>query len=437
MTLTVLTDDEIRSLLENLTLDDLEGFSDALASALYEYSTGASSDGKADGEESDTRQPERISVRRRDTGATTLFMPSSNSAGNAVKVITLSSPSSATAEPKEAAAATSDSTAQPKPAVVRPTGAITLFDRVGTPLGLLHASVLTGFRTALASLALVRRRSAPLRTIVVFGRGGQAYWHARLALLARGRDVRRVVFVCRSRPDATATSSAATTSTASGDVNSEKGRGGSDAARSRSRTVLPAVAEQLAEGVPVEVREREGWTGCEFGVLAADEESYAARLTELLREADAVFCCTPSTEPLFDAAALGGDKTRLVVAIGSYTPQMRELPRELVRQALTPREEKEAGVVIVDTIEGALKEAGELIDVGAKPEQLVEIGELLVPKGLGERARDTRRDRLEQWIQTGNVIYKSVGLGLMDLSIGMHIIEFAKQKGIGTHIPGF
>lgn len=61
----------------------------------------------------------------------------------------------------------------------------------------------------------------------------------------------------------------------------------------------------------------------------------------------------------------------------------------------------------------------------------------MVPKGLGERARDTRRNSLESWLQTGNVIYKSVGLGLMDLSIGMHIIEFAKQKGIGTHIPGF
>ncbi|KAL2171266.1 hypothetical protein VTG60DRAFT_3372 [Thermothelomyces hinnuleus] len=434
MTLTVLTDDEIRSLLENLTLDDLEGFGEALASTLYEYSTGAQGEGEGEGEgeTSDTRQPERISVRRADTGATTLFMPSCNSAGNAVKVITLTSASSsATAKPEEAAATTTG-TAQPKPAVIRPTGAIALFDRAGAPLGLLHASVLTGFRTALASLALVRRRSAPLRTIVVFGRGGQAYWHARLALLARGRDVRRVVFVCRSGPGVTTT----TTTTASGDVNSEEEQKGSDGVRPR-KSALPAVAKQLAEGVPAEVREREGWTGCEFGVLGGDEEGYATRLTELLREADAVFCCTPSTEPLFDAAALGCDKTRLVVAIGSYTPQMRELPRELVRQALTPKGEREAGVVVVDTIEGALKEAGELIDVGVKPEQLVELGELLVPKGLGERARDTKRDSLEQWLQTGNVIYKSVGLGLMDLSIGMHIIELAKQKGIGTHIPGF
>jgi hypothetical protein len=74
MTLTVLTDDQIRSLLENLTADELEGFRKALASALYEYSTGGT-----------VEQPERISVHSKATGATTLFMPSSNSAGNGIK----------------------------------------------------------------------------------------------------------------------------------------------------------------------------------------------------------------------------------------------------------------------------------------------------------------------------------------------------------------
>lgn len=42
-----------------------------------------------------------------------------------------------------------------------------------------------------------------------------------------------------------------------------------------------------------------------------------------------------------------------------------------------------------------------------------------------------------RWLQAGNVVYKSVGLGLMDLTVGMKVIEFAKQKGIGTHVEGF
>jgi hypothetical protein len=46
-------------------------------------------------------------------------------------------------------------------------------------------------------------------------------------------------------------------------------------------------------------------------------------------------------------------------------------------------------------------------------------------------------DHLSRWLQGGNVIYKSVGLGLMDLTVGMHLIGFAKEKGVGTHIEGF
>ena len=46
-------------------------------------------------------------------------------------------------------------------------------------------------------------------------------------------------------------------------------------------------------------------------------------------------------------------------------------------------------------------------------------------------------DHLSRWLQGGNVIYKSVGLGLMDLTVGMHLIEFARERGVGTHIDGF
>jgi ornithine cyclodeaminase/alanine dehydrogenase-like protein (mu-crystallin family) len=74
---------------------------------------------------------------------------------------------------------------------------------------------------------------------------------------------------------------------------------------------------------------------------------------------------------LFDAEVLSGEKGRLVVAIGSYTPEMREVPAGLIKQAVAGGE-REAGVVVVDTIEGALKEAGELIELGVRAEQLVE-----------------------------------------------------------------
>ena len=47
------------------------------------------------------------------------------------------------------------------------------------------------------------------------------------------------------------------------------------------------------------------------------------------------------------------------------------------------------------------------------------------------------RESLALWLETGNVLYKSVGLGLMDLSVGMHLVEFAKEKGVGTFVQGF
>lgn len=56
--------------------------------------------------------------------------------------------------------------------------------------------------------------------------------------------------------------------------------------------------------------------------------------------------------------------------------------------------------------------------------------------GAGKRKKE-REDHMCRWLQGGNVIYKSVGLGLMDLTVGMKVVEFARDKGVGTHVPGF
>lgn len=48
-----------------------------------------------------------------------------------------------------------------------------------------------------------------------------------------------------------------------------------------------------------------------------------------------------------------------------------------------------------------------------------------------------KEDGLARWLRDGTVIYKSVGLGLMDLVVGMHLIEVAKEKRIGTLIESF
>lgn len=53
----------------------------------------------------------------------------------------------------------------------------------------------------------------------------------------------------------------------------------------------------------------------------------------------------------------------------------------------------------------------------------------------GSRKKEKeRQDPMAMWLAKGNVIYKSVGMGTMDLSVGMHLIKFAREKNVGSHI---
>ena len=179
--------------------------------------------------------------------------------------------------------------------------------------------------------------------------------------------------------------------------------------------------------------------------------------------------------------------------------------------------------MVVDTLTGCLKEAGEIIQAALSPMQLVEVGELVMLEeaeppsppsdrdleklSLGDSStssssiapvvreginagrvsptlmhprstsfsralslprpwswsadRQTRRDKrsrsvegrkagsgsdgsnedkedsMSKWLRRGNVIYKSVGMGLMDLAVGGELVRFAREKGVGTTIYDF
>ena len=80
MSLAVLTDAQIKALLEDLTLDELESFRNALKATLHEYSTSTQAV-----DDSEIHQPQRTSITSSRTGATTLFMPSSSRYGVGVK----------------------------------------------------------------------------------------------------------------------------------------------------------------------------------------------------------------------------------------------------------------------------------------------------------------------------------------------------------------
>lgn len=227
-------------------------------------------------------------------------------------------------------------------------GVLTLFNPDGSPLGVVHPSALTAFRTALASACLLTRRNQ-VRTVTVFGSGMQAYWHVRLALMMRGATIRHVNVVNR--------------------------RFSSNAA---------GLLKKFAT-IPQYVKQREGWTDAKFGLLTPTFHEYQRLVKDQIREADVIYCCTPSQEDLFDGSILtsheGRKKGRLIVAVGSHGPHMRELPDDLIQLAVKQydrphrhfhKHAQEGGVIVVDNLEGALKEAGEIIMGKVNPHQLVE-----------------------------------------------------------------
>lgn len=251
-----------------------------------------------------------------------------------------------------------------------------------------------------------------VHTVTVFGAGKQAYWHIRLALLFKGDEIRHINIINRSF----------------------------------ERTMHLMKAFQVADD------EKQQWRkDIKFTALSPDFVDYGRLLKDEVRKADVIFCCTPSLDPLFPAEFLtsreGQKKGRYMACIGSYAPHMTEVHPDVFKMAVAPehhhhhhRHAKTGGVIIVDTLEGCLKEAGEVIQAKLKPEHLVEIGELMMIKksvtkeielgGPGEKG-------LLEWLTKGQVIYKSVGLGLMDLVVAGDMVRLARERGVGTTIADF
>lgn len=134
---------------------------------------------------------------------------------------------------------------------------------------------------------------------------------------------------------------------------------------------------------------------------------------------------------------------------------MVELDPEVLRYAVAPHHEhrhlhkrqKEGGAVIVDTLSGCLREAGEIVQAKLAPDQVVELGELLMLKkeaekkgqaaGKEEGCKLQQDEGLKEWLTRGNVIFKCVGIGLMDVVVGGELVRLARERGIGTMIENF
>jgi ornithine cyclodeaminase/alanine dehydrogenase-like protein (mu-crystallin family) len=121
--------------------------------------------------------------------------------------------------------------------------------------------------------------------------------------------------------------------------------------------------------------------------------------------ADVITTATPALTPLFDHTALP-DSVH-INALGAFTPEMAEIPKETVTDAY----------VVVDDYEAASHEAGDLLQAGRVPDTdlttLLEIG------------RQTH---------AGHTLFKSVGIASQDIAAARVALENAERLGLGVEL---
>jgi ornithine cyclodeaminase/alanine dehydrogenase-like protein (mu-crystallin family) len=142
-----------------------------------------------------------------------------------------------------------------------------------------------------------------------------------------------------------------------------------------------------------------------------------------VRQADLVCCATCSTAPLFPSEWVRPGTH--VILVGSYKREMAEVDTALIRRARK---------ILVDSRSACAIEAGELIAAGAQPEDVVEVGELLLYGASDSWQVDTAR--VSELLTGSDVtIFKSVGLGGQDVAISVASVNRAIEMEIGTRIP--
>ena len=132
-----------------------------------------------------------------------------------------------------------------------------------------------------------------------------------------------------------------------------------------------------------------------------------------VRQADVICTATTSRVPVFDDADVRPGTH--VNAVGSFTPEMQEVPATTVAGA----------TVVVDAVDAALAEAGDLII--PLRDGLVDRDH--VARELGMVAAGTAPGRTRDDEVT---LFKSVGNAVQDVVVARRAVERAREQGMGT-----
>ena len=142
----------------------------------------------------------------------------------------------------------------------------------------------------------------------------------------------------------------------------------------------------------------------------------AASPEETVRGSDIVSTVTTAVEPLFEASWLSPGTH--INAAGSNALIRREVGEDTLKLCKP---------IVVDTVETALKEAGDLLPLLEKgrlhERHMVELGDIIIGAHLGR----TSADQI--------TIFESQGMAIQDIAVAVRLEEMAKERAIGVKLP--
>lgn len=146
-----------------------------------------------------------------------------------------------------------------------------------------------------------------------------------------------------------------------------------------------------------------------------DDVRVAYQPAQAVEEADIISSATTAATPVFDDTALKPGVH--INGVGSYTPEMQEIPAETIQRAL----------VTVDSRTSVLAETGDLI----KPIQQGLFGEEHIHAEIGEIVLGHKTGRQDDQQVT---YFKSVGVAVQDALAGSLALENALKFSLGRHV---
>lgn len=237
---------------------------------------------------------------------------------------------------------------------------LVLVPETGQAIALLEGSTLTAIRTGAgsgAAIDLLARKDS--RIAAIFGAGAQA--RTQLAAACTARQIETVFIYARNAESARA-----------------------------------FAAEMESKGFTLDIR-------------------VARSPQEAIQQADVVCTATTSSRPVFDDADVKPGTH--ISAVGSYLPEMQEVPAETLQRAK----------VFVDSRAAALEEAGDLL----QPIRAGLFDETHIRAELGEVVLGLHPGRVSEAEIT---YFKSVGIAVQDAVAAQLALTNARKMNLGTEV---